>query len=173
MVRNLMMILGLSVAVFGCATTDNEGGDGGTGGTPPPSGACTNAADTPLVCASGISEQVGSCATDALGQGPATSTCLQADPGLSMECADCYGDVTQCVYDNCVVSGDGVCGPPNDPDSEGCLSCRGENCDDEFFTCTGEPDCGSGGAGGSAGAGGGGGAGGAGGGGGAGGIEPA
>ena len=50
MVRNLMMIAGLTLAVsaFGCSDDDNgTGGTGGTGGTPVPivAPACDNAAD--------------------------------------------------------------------------------------------------------------------------------
>ena len=138
MVRNLMMVFGLSLAVaaFGCS--DDEGVPG----------ACTNAADTELVCADGFDESVGVCAGTALGQGPGTSTCLQGDPGLSAGCADCYGDITQCGFDNCVT----LCGTA--PDGQPCRDCVSENCDAAFESCTGAVDCGTGGSGGAGGAGG-------------------
>jgi hypothetical protein len=155
MVRNLMMIVGLSLAVaaFGCSDDEGTGGSGGTAGSggsggTTPTGACTNTADTAVVCGAGFDDAVSTCALDALGQGPGTSQCLQDDAGLSKDCADCYGDVTQCGFDNCVV----VCGA--DSASQACRDCVSENCDAAFGECTGTPDCGAGGSGGAGGAGG-------------------
>ncbi len=156
MVRNLMMILGLSLAVaaFGCSDDEATGGTGGTAGTggtggtagtggsggTAPTGACTNTADTAIVCDAGFDAAVSTCALNALGQGPATSQCLQDDAGLTLECADCYGGVTQCGFDNCVI----VCG--TDSGSQACRDCVSENCDAAFEECKGAVDCGAGGA---------------------------
>jgi hypothetical protein len=107
-----------------------------------PTDACLDSSDLAMVCMPDFGDTyVGPCATTALGQGPGTSTCLQEDPpGLSAPCADCYGDVTQCVYDNCVGGTlDGPCAPPNASDSEGCLACRDEaGCDADGAVCTGD-----------------------------------
>lgn len=157
MVRNLMMILGmtLAVAAFGCSDDPPQnggeggsGGQGGSGGTTTPMDACINAADTALVCDAGFDDKVSTCAQGALGQGAGTSTCLQADPGLTADCADCYGNVTQCGFDNCAAD----CAA--DPDGQLCRDCVSQNCDAALDVCTGALDCGGGGAGGSGGAGG-------------------
>lgn len=164
MVRNLMMIVGLSLAVaaFGCSDDEGTGGTGGTAGSGGSAGAggsggaggeggsggatpvdaCLGAADLAMVCSPTFGDDfVSPCATAALGQGPATSTCLQEDPpALSPDCADCFGNVTQCVFDNCVGGSlDGPCAPPNAPDSAGCLTCRDESgCDAAQDLCTGD-----------------------------------
>jgi len=157
MVRNLMMITGLTLAVaaFGCSSdsSSNNGGAGGDGGSAGEDGAggtageggaggapgaldnCLDADDLTAVCDDGFQDDyVRTCATTALGQGPATSTCLQEDPpGLSMACADCFGDVTQCIFDNCI----GDCAV--DADSPACLACRDANgCDSALDNCTGD-----------------------------------
>lgn len=142
MIRNLMMILGVSLAVaaFGCSDETK-----GTGGTTTPPGNCTNAADLAMVCAAGFDATVTACATEASGQGDATAVCL-VDEGLSAECAGCYGDITQCVFDNCLGSDTGNCAV--DRPGDACQTCIAENCDPAFDTCTGDVDCGAGGSGG-------------------------
>jgi len=175
MVRNVMMILGLSLAIasFGCSDDEN-GGDGGSGGTAgsggsggaPVTDACLNATDTAAVCDDGFSDVVSTCASDASGAGAATSTCLQQDPpdgaGLSADCADCQGDQVECIRDNCVLGASTVCFPPI-ADQEACDTCAADaGCTSGYDTCAGAVDCGgAGGAGGASGAGGAGGAGGA------------
>jgi len=158
MIRNLMLILGVSlaVAVFGCSDDETGNGTGGTGGTPAPTGACTNAADTVVVCDAGFDATVTSCATNAGGQGDETAQCL-VDEGLSADCAGCYGDVTECVVDNCLGADTGNCGA--DREDEACEACRDQNCTPAFDVCKGAVDCGSGGGGGDGGGGGGGGGG--------------
>jgi len=138
MIRNLMMILGVSLAVaaFGCS--DDETGTGGTGGTP---GACTNAADEAMVCDGGFDATVTACATDAGGQGDDTAACL-VDEGLSAPCAACYGGITQCVFDNCLGADTGNCAV--DRPGDACQTCVAENCDPAFETCRGDVDCGGG-----------------------------
>jgi len=165
MVRNLMMILGLSLAVaaLGCDTSSSEtGGDGGNGGSAGGGGtagdggdggmggmggsvtdACVNAEDLAMVCMETFGDDfVAPCATAASGDAAATSTCLQveppAGPGLSEECADCYGAQSQCIRDNCVFGGDSVCLPPNQ-NTEECLACRDSSgCDAAAASCTGD-----------------------------------
>ena len=162
MVRNLMMIFGLTLAVaaFGCdsdsgnpAGSGGSGGGGGEGGAAgeggaggageggaggaPSAEACTNASDVALVCADTWDATVQACATTAGGQGPATSTCLQ-DEGVSADCADCYGDVTMCIFTNCVLAGGQACIMP---DSQACLDCREDaGCEAALSACTGDLD---------------------------------
>jgi hypothetical protein len=171
MVRNLMMIIGLSLAVaaFGC-DSDSTSGTGGTGGTAGGGGAgggggsstgptdqCTNADDLPTVCdEAGLQEDIRVCATAAVGQGDATSACLQLEPAsLTEGCADCYGGVTQCIFDNCI----GECAV--DPSVQACVDCQAANgCDTALNSCTGDLGAACDGGGGGAGGDGGGGAGG-------------
>ncbi len=117
MVRNLMMILGLSLAVaaFGCsdddatgtggscgsggsggagggeggAGGDGEGGAGGGGGAPG-GDACLDQADIDLLCGEGWTDTVSGCATPCAGAGECTADCL-VEAGLSAGCADCSG----------------------------------------------------------------------------------
>jgi len=182
MVRNWIMILGLSltIAAFGCTDggggtagsggaggtagsggaggtagsggaggTAGSGGAGGTagsggaGGATPVTDACLNAQDLAMVCMATFGDDyVAPCATDASGAAAGTSTCLQVGPpdgpGLTSGCADCYGNQSQCIRDNCVFGGDGVCFPPND-ESPACLDCRDVNgCDAAAAECTGD-----------------------------------
>jgi hypothetical protein len=158
MVRNVMMILGLglTVAAFGCDSSSDGnggsggtagnggmGGEGGTGGSTALMGACTDAADLAMVCMETFGDDyVGPCATTGGGDAAATSTCLQLDPpagpGLSEGCADCYGAQSECIRDNCVFAGDGVCLPPNQ-NSPACLDCRDSSgCDAADATCEGD-----------------------------------
>ena len=154
MIRNLMLILGLSlvVAAFGCSSS-SDGED---------PGACTNEADLAIICGAGFSEEVAACGTDNLtGGAEAIAMCVADDIGLSAECSACFGATTQCTIDNCLTD----CA--TDPLGDACATCRAENCDPAFNACAGEFSCdgagGTGGSGGNGGAGGSGGNGGAGG----------
>jgi hypothetical protein len=60
-----------------------------------------------------------------------TTDCLTKD-GVTMACATCYGDVTQCGRDNCAAQ----CFA--DPSSPMCRDCtKSKGCDDKFKTCAG------------------------------------
>jgi hypothetical protein len=163
MVRNLMMIFGLTLAVaaFGCdsdSTGDGgstgNGGSGGSGGAAGAGGAgeggaggsgaadaCLNDSDLAAVCDAGWTAAVTACATTAGGQGAATSTCLQLDPpGASEACADCFGGLTQCIFDNCVIAGGSVCAI--DPQGAACEQCQDDSgCTAAGEACTGEYVC--------------------------------
>lgn len=162
MVRNLMLIIGvsLSLAAFGCSSDSGTGGtggggaggDGGTAGSGGetggggsnglPTDACTNSDDLALVCAPGWSDAVGECARAESGDPDGTTNCLVENSGISEACASCYGAATGCVLNNCI----GECATA--PDSEACNDCRVENgCDVLQDDCTGELDCPSGGGG--------------------------
>jgi hypothetical protein len=157
MVRNLMMMIGLSLAVaaFGCDSDSGTGGTGGTagaggtggtagaggggggGGSPGLTDQCLDAGDLLAVCDDAqMAIDIRRCATAAVGQGAGTSTCLQQDPpALSAGCADCYGGVTQCIFDNCIAD----CAA--DPDAQGCVDCQAANgCDTDLDSCTGDLD---------------------------------
>ena len=145
MVRNLMMILGVSfaVAAFGCS--DDPGGTGGTGGNVDPciaSGmdACLNENDLPLLCDSLFNAEVQICATAAVGDCVETSRCVQDSTGASKDCADCYGETTACTLEHCIA-------PPafcaTTPFSAECVACREEFCVPAFDACRGDfaPEC--------------------------------
>jgi hypothetical protein len=158
MIRNLMMIAGLTLAVsaFGCSddATNNggAGGDGGTGGSageggaggsageggaggaPGVTDACTNGTDLPLVCDAGFSTTLEACAQAATGSGAATAECLETDPGLSTDCASCFGDDIDCLVANCVAGGE--CFPDNT--TQICADCRADNCAPALDACTGD-----------------------------------
>jgi len=159
MVRNLMMIIGLSLAVaaFGCDSDSNgTGGTGGTGGTaggggageggaggageggaggaPAAGDACLDQLE--IVCDAGWDAAVTKCATEGVGQAGPTAECLVTDTGVSASCAACFGGVSMCILTNCLASGCAT-----DPNGEGCLACRAEFCDDDFDACAGEYVC--------------------------------
>jgi len=68
------------------------------------------------------------------GSGTATSECLQAEQGVSKDCADCYGDVIDCFV-KCESSEQ--C---SDLVSQACVECAAE-CLDALDECTGTLDC--------------------------------
>jgi hypothetical protein len=108
------------------------GGEGGMGGMATPTDACTNVDDLAIVCDAGFGDEVSTCARAESGQGGPTADCLVRDTGVSQDCATCYGNVTQCIFDSCLAD----CA--TDPDSEECLQCRADNCDTAFNSCTGD-----------------------------------
>ena len=120
-------------APVGMAGTGGMAGEGGTGGSVAPMDACTNVDDATIVCDPGFADDVRTCATAAIGNGAATATCLVEDFGVSADCASCFGDETQCIFDNCLGSG---CAAT--PEGDDCLSCRAENCDAEAAACKGD-----------------------------------
>ncbi len=179
MVRNLMLILGvsLSLAAFGCSSdggsggtggggTGGDGGNGGNGGDTGgggngggglPSDACTNADDLAIVCDPAFGDEVGDCARGASGDPTGTSECLVTETGVSADCASCYGAVTGCILVNCIAQ----CA--TEPDSQACEDCQVENgCDTLQADCTGDLQSACTGGGGGSGGDGGGGSGGAG-----------
>ncbi|MGB5694515.1 MAG: hypothetical protein WBM46_02575 [Polyangiales bacterium] len=157
MARYWTMVIGLSLsmAALGCGdeeVVDGTGGTGGMGGSGGMAGtggtggavamdACINSGDLAMVCMPDFgTTYVSPCATTALGDGAATSACLQEDPpALSAPCADCFGDTTACTLTNCVVGGGGACAPPNASDSPDCVACREEaGCVATQETCIGD-----------------------------------
>ncbi len=157
MVRNLMLIFGLSLALasFGCSDSNDDngggggggeggvggaGGVGGGGGSVTPTDACVNTADLAMVCMPDFGDTyVGPCATTASGDGAATSACLQEDPpALSTDCADCFGAQVQCIRDNCVLGASNVCFPPI-ADQEACDACADDaGCTAPAESCIGD-----------------------------------
>jgi hypothetical protein len=99
-------------------------------------GACLNDADLGMVCAPSFADDfVTDCGRGAAGDAAGTSACLQRDPpGLSQECADCYGAQTACVATNCLSAG---CA--SDRGGESCLACIEEaGCQAAFDSCRGD-----------------------------------
>ena len=137
MVRNLMLIVGVSVSLmaFGCSSDDGSAGSGGAAGTGGSAGAggaggdagaggaggaggggvtdaCTNVDDAAIVCDPGFADEVTDCATTAQGDAAATATCLGTATGVSAPCASCYGNFSECSRDECALGGDQSCLPP-------------------------------------------------------------
>jgi hypothetical protein len=161
MVRNWMLIVGLSlgIAALGCSDDDSgtggsagmggsggEAGDGGDGGTAGGGGeitdACTNAEDAAKVCDENYETWISDCATEASGDGEETSACLQMEPAsLSADCADCAGAQVECVRDNCVFGEDQSCLPPV-ADQAACDQCQEDaGCNSDYDTCAGMVEC--------------------------------
>jgi hypothetical protein len=152
MVRNLMLIVGLSltVAAFGCSSDSGTGGSGGDGGNGGSTGACTNQGDVEAICDEAFPAAVQACGLDNLsGTAEDVAMCVSEDTGLSSECAACFGETTKCGAANCLT--ECAAGPLSDP----CATCLEANCDPAFYACAGDFSCeGAGGAGGNGGAGG-------------------
>ena len=74
--------------------------------------------------------------------GPACATqCFSSSNSfgntLSADCADCTGQQSYCVVQNCVLGGASVC--ILDSSSPGCVSCSDAACLDAFLNCSGLP----------------------------------
>merc|ERR1719224_328745 len=62
-----------------------------------------------------------------------TSKCLQDTDGVTESCANCAGQLSQCVLTHCAVH----C--VANPYAEGCLDCGHQHCDALAKSCTGLP----------------------------------
>merc|ERR1719378_1080325 len=60
-----------------------------------------------------------------------TSACIQKEDGISEGCANCFGQVSQCVVKNCAIH----C--LADPTAPACQTCGHKSCDDLAKSCTG------------------------------------
>ncbi|MCA9529032.1 MAG: DUF4215 domain-containing protein [Myxococcales bacterium] len=105
-----------------------------------PTGACLNDPnDATIAGNTDLEASLKACATGSgrfcglIPNSGCVSSCLQANPGLSSECADCYGGVTACTVANCI----SACGA--DSNSPGCISCVNTNCGPAFAACSGWP----------------------------------
>jgi hypothetical protein len=141
MVRNLMMMFGLSLAVaaFGCSDDDatnpggaggsaGSGGSGGSGGSAPSTApACDNTDDLAEIASgqpeTALSIQCGTlaagdptmCDPDAEGMNDCYQDGTDTPPvdgtTLSTECSYCYSELTCCTFVKCSV----LANPPSDP----------------------------------------------------------
>jgi len=130
MARNLMVMIGLSLTLAGLECNEPDPPDSTT------MGACLNEADLGMICAPTFADDfVEPCVRGAVGDAAGTSTCLQRDPpGLSQDCADCYGALIGCVATNCLNAG---C--ISNPDGESCRACVEESgCQAAFDSCRGD-----------------------------------
>jgi hypothetical protein len=118
MARNLTVLIGLSLTVAGLDCNETNDGPDGTA-----MDACLNEADLGMVCALTFNDDfVTDCVVNAAGSASGTSACLQEDPpGLSPDCADCYGSLIGCVATNCLSAGCIA-----DQDGERCRACIDE-----------------------------------------------
>lgn len=124
----------------GPAATDAGTAPGTDSGTPPgpdagdvvAMGACTNPADEAIFMSVDVEDRVGECAGDCFGARDCTTECVVRETGLSMPCAQCFGDVSQCTVDNCAFR---CFGGGDSPD---CMACRDEaGCTAAFEACSG------------------------------------
>jgi len=99
--------------------------------------ACTNDTDLALVCDAGFSDTLDACAEAGGLVGADTATCLEADPGLSTDCASCFGADIDCLVANCMTNGE--CFP--DKFNIPCEACRADNCYPALDACTGDYVC--------------------------------
>lgn len=98
-------------------------------------GACDNTADLAAlaVAASTISDTTQSCVfscTRAPRLGACVSNCIGSDVGLTGGCAQCFGNISVCVVNNCLTQ----C---LDATSAACETCRVQKCEPAFVTCAG------------------------------------
>lgn len=131
MARRLMLAIGLFLAVAGLDCNEPEETPIGT-----EMGACLNDGDLGMVCAPTFADDfVTGCGREAVGDPAGTSACLQRDPpGLSQDCAGCYGAQTGCITSNCLSAG---CS--SDRTSESCLACiEASGCQAAFDSCRGD-----------------------------------
>jgi hypothetical protein len=108
--------------------------------TPPedtdvPAGACDNPADFAALAAAAdtISDTTQSCVfscTQAPRLGACVTTCIGADVGLTGGCAQCFGNISVCVVNQCLTQ----C---LDASSAACENCRKQKCEPAFVTCAG------------------------------------
>merc|ERR1739845_127559 len=61
------------------------------------------------------------------------SDCVDKKTSLSTTCSSCFGQISACVYSNCVMH----CLDAKSPD---CISCTKDHCKKDFVTCTGFDD---------------------------------
>ena len=99
--------------------------------------ACTNDTDLALVCDAGFSDTLDACDEAGGVVGADTATCLEADPGLSTDCASCFGADIDCLVANCMTNG--ACFPDNR--TIACEACRADNCYPALDACTGDYVC--------------------------------
>ena len=160
MVRNLMMIVGLTLAVaaFGCdSDSSNAAGSGGSGGSGggggeggaageggaggAPGGGIAPACDNPDDIAAGDPD-VTACATAAAISNPeycdpdssGLATCLAGDNTQSAECLDCWADLSCCTLGECSVLVGGPCAGAPEP-GDPCDLCVQEKCQPAFGAC--------------------------------------
>jgi hypothetical protein len=151
MVRNLMMMFGLSLAVaaFGCSDDDSSGGTAGTGGgaggsggtpTEPLAPACDNADDIAAAEAGEPDlDDTQVCVTANLPPTPeaecttnVTSCMLSGNDGeftpttLSEECMECSAEQACCIVNQCSILVGGACSVP--PNNAACDACIAEKC---------------------------------------------
>jgi len=105
--------------------SDSDSGDG----------ACDNPADLATIDAEDVDGAAITCGMSCMSDSDVAgcvSTCLQGDPGLSPECADCYGARLVCAATYCASE----C--LMNPASAACLACQETNgCASAFETCSG------------------------------------
>merc|ERR550514_2526394 len=93
-------------------------------------GACV-AADVEKASTEKFSCDAVTCAKKSFFKLDKTASCLEQTNGISQPCANCFGQVSQCVLKNCAIK----C--MVDPTAPACQTCGHEHCDELAKTCTG------------------------------------
>ena len=79
-----------------------------------------------------FTQQINICAIRSLGASTSTAECIRKATGITRECAQCFGDATQCGRDHCMSH----C--LADTASVACIKCTvGNGCADMLDECTG------------------------------------
>lgn len=98
---------------------------------------CANGADLAALAdaADTLEETIQECTFDCIRSRNlriCVADCMEAEVGLSGDCATCFGNVTQCVTNRCLRE----CFDPQSPD---CATCRETQCEPAFERCSGIP----------------------------------
>jgi hypothetical protein len=74
---------------------------------------------------------IGTCVQQNLADEAKRTQCIITQSGLSQACGECFGDAATCVIQKCLTQ----CMAGGT--SPACVTCREQNCDPAFETCSG------------------------------------
>jgi hypothetical protein len=94
-------------------------------------GGCTGGQDAEIIVNKPVWKELVGCGMMFVGAEPAQLQCVEAQTGLSPDCAGCADAYLTCNIKLCL----NPC--LNDPGGMLCLSCREMQCDPAFFACSG------------------------------------
>lgn len=131
-------ILALAVSALGCGDDDNgSAGTAGTGGMAGTGGggltnACNEEPDFSAATSPEFAGQFWGC-YDTAGMDLVLSvtSCLEETPGLSNDCADCYGDYAECIDTSC-----GESCNERGADTQPCTECLAAECNLALTSCS-------------------------------------
>ena len=116
------------------ASPEDAAGPGITDTVPPPGGKgdCDNAEDIALINAvlDTLADTMRKCALDCLGEEVCATDCVRKELEVSKACSACFGANIKCTMKKCALQ----C---IDPESDKCLKCQEDNCNEDFEDCAG------------------------------------